>query len=122
MAGQVKHIAFTVYPVTDLARARRFYEEGLGLRVSHDFQGHWIEYEIAGGVFAISDMLPNAKPSATDGGSIAFEVDDVDAVVARLVATGGRQTQPAFDTPVCRMGLVLDPEGNAVIIHKVTDV
>jgi predicted enzyme related to lactoylglutathione lyase len=118
--AEVRHIAFTVYPVIDLARARRFYEDGLGLRLSHDFQGHWIEYEIAGGVFAISDMLPDGKPSATDGGSIAFEVDDVDAVMQRLVAAGGRAPGPAFDTPVCRMGLVLDPEGNALIIHKVT--
>ena len=27
----VTHIAFTMYPVKDLTRARRFYEEDLGL-------------------------------------------------------------------------------------------
>lgn len=30
----IKHIAFTLYPVTDMARARRFYEETLGLRLT----------------------------------------------------------------------------------------
>jgi catechol 2,3-dioxygenase-like lactoylglutathione lyase family enzyme len=31
----VKHIAFTMYPVTDMTRARQFYEEMLGLRLTH---------------------------------------------------------------------------------------
>ncbi len=26
----IKHIAFTMYPVTDMERARRFYEDTLG--------------------------------------------------------------------------------------------
>lgn len=33
----VKHIAFTVYPVKDMARARSFYEQDLGLRLGKNF-------------------------------------------------------------------------------------
>ena len=33
-----KHIAFTVYPVTDMKRARAFYEGDLGLKSSLDFE------------------------------------------------------------------------------------
>lgn len=35
----VKHIAFTIYPVTDMKRVCRFYEETLGLRVARGFEG-----------------------------------------------------------------------------------
>lgn len=30
----IKHIAFTMYPMTDMARARRFYEDTLGFRLT----------------------------------------------------------------------------------------
>ncbi|MCU0230647.1 MAG: VOC family protein [Acidobacteria bacterium] len=40
-----------------MARARAFYEGTLGLRVSEEYEGHWVEYKPGGmGVFAISDM------------------------------------------------------------------
>lgn len=116
----VKKIAFTLYPVRDMARARRFYGEGLGLPESDNYENRWVEFEIAGGVFAICDMPEVGRPAAGSGGSIAFEVDDVDATVARLEQAGAQVLTPAFDTPVCRMSIVGDPEGNAVCIHKVT--
>jgi predicted enzyme related to lactoylglutathione lyase len=116
----VKKIAFTVYPVQDLARARRFYESGLGFTVSDDFEGRWIEYTIAGGVFALTDML-KSRPASDAGGVIAFEVDDVDGLTARLVEHGATVQFPPFSTPVCRMSVVVDPEGNALTLHHVTD-
>lgn len=42
----IKSIAFTLYPARDLARARDFYERLLGLRLSRDFGGTWIEYDL----------------------------------------------------------------------------
>ena len=47
----VEEIAFAFYPVTDLARARAFYEGLLGLKVGTTFaEGEkiWIEYEVGG--------------------------------------------------------------------------
>ena len=41
--SMVKHIAFTVYPVTDMLRARAFYEGDLGLKPSMDFEGKWVD-------------------------------------------------------------------------------
>ena len=47
----VNSIAFTLYPVTDMARARRFYEDRLGLRMTRrearEFE--WVEYDPAVG-------------------------------------------------------------------------
>jgi predicted enzyme related to lactoylglutathione lyase len=117
----IKKIAFTMYPVRDMARARQFYERQLELPLSWDFEGRWIEYEIQGGVFAITDMLENNRPAADAGGVIAFEVDDVDALTDKLKLQGARVLTPPFSTPVCRMSIVADPDGNAVTLHKVTD-
>jgi predicted enzyme related to lactoylglutathione lyase len=111
----IKAIAFTVYPVKDMAVSRRFYEETLLLKTeSVGCEGHWAEYDVAGATFAITDM--NEKAVAGKGGAIAFEVDDLEAAVARLPARS--IIEPAFDTPVCRMAVVADPDGNELILHK----
>lgn len=117
----VQKIAFTLYPVKDLARARRFYEQDLGLTKTGEYVGgKWIEYDLAGGCFAISDLVEELEPSAYQGGSIAFEVDDVDGLVAALKAKGARVKVEPFSTPVCRMAIVLDSEGNALTLHHAT--
>jgi predicted enzyme related to lactoylglutathione lyase len=117
----IRHVAFTVYPVSDMDRARRFYETTLGLTVSEDFDNHWVEYAPGGaGVFAISDMPEVGRADAQAGGTIAFEVDDVDAMTATVRAAGGLVVVEPFDTPVCRLSVVLDPEGNSLILHRVT--
>lgn len=117
----IKHLAFTVYPVTDMNRARAFYEGALGLAVSDDYENHWVEYQPGGkGVFAISDMPEVGRSDAQAGGTVAFEVDDVDAMTARARAAGAPVAMEPFDTPVCRMSVVLDPEGNAILLHRVT--
>jgi predicted enzyme related to lactoylglutathione lyase len=113
----IKHIAFTMYPVKNMARARKFYEKGLGLKLTKNFgQGKWVEYHLKNGAFVITTMTPIA-PSAKAGGSIAFEVKDVDATLKKLKAAKAVVKVPPFDTPVCRMAYVLDSEGNALGLH-----
>lgn len=48
---------------------------------------------------------------------IAFEVDDVDAWVKRLLKHGAKVKVEAASGSVCRMAEVVDPEGNALTIH-----
>ncbi len=49
---KIKEVAFIGNPVSDLARARSFYQDGLGLKLlyAHEMPGNrwWIEYAIAG--------------------------------------------------------------------------
>lgn len=112
----IKHIAFTMYPVKNMPRALRFYAKGLGLKPTKNFKGKWVEYHLKNGAFAITTMTP-IKPSATSGGSISFEVDDVDAALKKLKAAKAVVKVPPFDTGVCRMAYVLDSEGNALGVH-----
>ena len=113
----VKHIAFTVYPVTNMNRARAFYEGDLGLKNSLEFEGEWVEYELDGGCFALTTMMVGVEPSAGAGGKIAFEVDDVDGMVEILRKKGVHVINEPISSPVCRMAVVSDSEGNGVILH-----
>lgn len=118
---QVTEIAYTGYPITDVPRARGFYETVLGLKPSTQFEHegkHWIEYDIGAGTLAISNMAGEKwKPSA-NGPSAALEVADFDAAVNALRVAGVVFVVDPMDSGVCRMTIVLDPDGNAVGIHK----
>ncbi|TBR19647.1 VOC family protein [bacterium] len=114
----IKHIAFTMYPVVDMARARKFYEEDLGLALTKNFNDAWVEYHLENGCFAITTMAEGVKPSLRAGGSIAFEVDDLDATLKRLKDRKVAVKVEPFESPVCRMFVAADPEGNAVTIHQ----
>ncbi|MDF0642580.1 MAG: VOC family protein [Nitrospira sp.] len=117
---KVVEIAFTCYPVTDLKRARQYHEGVLGLRESRFFgnedQG-FVEYDIGSGTLAIGNTAPEWKPSA-GGGSVGLEVDDFDAAIVRLKASGCPFVLEPFETPVCRMAVVSDPDGNSITIHR----
>ena len=114
-----KKVAFTMYPVKDATRARSFYEATLGLTAgSKAPNGMWTEYDLPGGgclaLFATEDI----KPSADSGGSVALEVDDLDPTIARLKAEGVRFKADMIHSPVCRMAVILDSEGNSIILHE----
>ncbi|HVF71743.1 MAG TPA: VOC family protein [Chthoniobacterales bacterium] len=113
----IKEFAFIGIPVTDLPRARRFYEDVLGLKPSSEVVRNNIEYDVGEGTLMIADYGERWRPAA--GGTIAaFEVDDVDAMTARVKASGAAiQMEPA-DSPVCRFSMVFDPDGNTLILHK----
>jgi len=117
---KVIEIAFSAYPVTDMKRASKFYSEILGLKESHRFGDEnkaWVEYDIGLGTLAITNFNGNWKPSC-DGGGVGLEVDDYDATIAHLKARRVKFYWDTQDTPVCRMALISDPDGNSIYIHK----
>ena len=116
---RVKEIAFAAYPVTDMERARKFYEGVLGLEPNSTPKSEnpkWIEYDIGTGTLGIGSS-PQWLPSP-DGPSVALEVEHFEEAVATL-----RQHQipiiiGPLDLPSCRMATVRDPDGNKVTIHQ----
>jgi predicted enzyme related to lactoylglutathione lyase len=114
-----RKVAFTMYPVLDMARARRFYEETLGLKIGSNYEERWVEYDLpGGGCFAITTMAEGVSPSSNSGGSIAFEVEDLAKLVKDLKHKGVKFRLDVFETPVCKMAVVVDSEGNAVTLHQ----
>ena len=112
----IKEIAFTAYRVTDIARARAFYEGVLGLTVESNFGDQWIEYGIGPGTFVIQTYSP--EPPSGARGSVAFEVDDFQATIDGLKTAGVPFTLDATESPVCHFAIVTDPDGNTVMIHR----
>lgn len=116
---KILEIAFSCYPVTDIPRARAFYEGVLGLKVTMESKlenAHWIEYDIGSGTMAIGSA-PGMNPSQ-DGCSVSLEVEDFEAAMAELKAASVPFKFGPIDTPVCHMAFVRDPDGNLVGIHK----
>ncbi|MDR1145943.1 MAG: VOC family protein [Verrucomicrobiales bacterium] len=125
MSIRIKEIAFTAYPVTDVARARAFYGQTLGLKESlaHDFGDGmwWIEYDLDAGTFAITNYT---KPSADrNGPNIAFEVENLDDALVDLKTKGVQiiECRPGvtiMDCSPCRFFFIADPDGNGINIHQ----
>lgn len=116
---KVIEMAFSCYPVTDMARAREFYEGVLGLEMTMDHvmeDVHWVEYDIGAGTLAIGKaegMVPSG-----DGCSVALEVEDFDGAVEELRAAGVEFKFGPLETSVCHMVFVSDPDGNSIGVHR----
>jgi predicted enzyme related to lactoylglutathione lyase len=71
-------------PVSNVARARKFYEETIGLSPREDYAGGVI-YECGGAeVF----MYPTSNAGTSKASQAYWQVDDVEAEVAALKARG----------------------------------
>ena len=117
---KVIEIAFSCYPVTDLKRAKQFYENTLGLKqttIWGDDNQAWIEYDIGPSTLAITNYPSEWKPSP-DGGGVALEVENFDTAIAELEKAGAKFRVEPTESPVCHMAVVFDPDGNSVCIHK----
>jgi predicted enzyme related to lactoylglutathione lyase len=118
---KVTEIAFTCYPVTDMARARKFYEGVLNLKptmVAGEAGGmQWTEYDIGPGTLSIGAGAPDWQPRS-DGCSAALEMEDFDSAIAELKSKGVKFKMDPFPTPVCKMAFIFDPDGNTICVHK----
>jgi catechol 2,3-dioxygenase-like lactoylglutathione lyase family enzyme len=118
------HAHFTaMLPVTDVTRARRFYEEGLGLHAKTALPNGEVVFEADGGTFA---LYPRQSPPRSDHTALTWEVPDVSAEVAELRARGVRfEEYPELNTRdgIADMGgdraaWFKDPDGNILCIHE----
>ena len=115
-----KKIAFTMYNVEDLARARHFYEKTLGLVVGKTYiEDTWVEYDLpGGGCFVLTSVVKDMKPSEHAGGVVAFEVEDLEALMTRLKKENVQVKLDIFHSPVCQMSVIYDSEGNLLMLHQ----
>lgn len=113
--------AFTLYPVTDLARARGFYEGLLGLKPGTAWEANgigWIEYELGEGCLAITNSATDRCAPCPNGPTLTLEVADLAEAMTVFRAAGIRTVMDVQDFPSCNFAVVLDPDGNAVGLHR----
>ena len=116
--SMITSIAFTgPHPVSNMDRARTFYEHVLGLHMSYHYQDIWVEYDLGDETFAITTTKMGNTPG-TKGAIVAFEVSDLDAFVQKMKERAVSFVADVFDTPVCRMAVIEDPDNNHITIHR----
>jgi len=113
----IKSLAFILYPVSDIAAARQFYEGAPGLQLTHEFGGEWFEYDLGDATFAIT-IRDAAHPVPVRGSVAAFEVDDLEAELRRLKGRGISPAAGVAETPVCRFATLRDPDGSEILLHQ----
>jgi predicted enzyme related to lactoylglutathione lyase len=117
---RVSAFAFTGYPVTDLARARTFYEGLFGLKPATVWDGDgqgWIEYELGDGTLAIPNSGGDQWKPSSNGPAIAFEVEDFAVTIAALRSANVKFVVEPAEFPPCHLAIVSDPDGNRLAIH-----
>jgi predicted enzyme related to lactoylglutathione lyase len=115
----LKKVAFTMYPVKDMVRAELFYRETLGLGPSTGSVKHgWVEFDLPGGGCLALTTHSGSEPSAGAGGTIAFEVADLDGLLQQLKAKNVALPATDIQSPVCRMAMCIDSEGNRIVLHQ----
>jgi catechol 2,3-dioxygenase-like lactoylglutathione lyase family enzyme len=111
---RVERVDYITIPTRDAERSRAWYRDVLGLPVdAHN------SAELTAGQVTLSFWNPTTEGiefQASIGG-FAVRVPDVPAARAELEAKGV-QFVGSGDTGVCQMAVCLDPDGNAVILHR----
>jgi catechol 2,3-dioxygenase-like lactoylglutathione lyase family enzyme len=110
----VERVDFITIATQDVERSRAWYRDMLGLADDpHN------DSELTAGQVTLTFWNPtkeNIDFSPSIGG-FAVRVPDVAAAKAELEAKGV-QFVGEGDTGVCNMAVCLDPDGNAVILHR----
>lgn len=111
-------LEYTGIRVRDLARARRFYSEGLGLvfRASGRMAagGMWVELADPESHAILELNFYPGDPPYREGDELdhlGFQVEDLPAVAERLVALGARVRIPTFVDGDARLAFLSDPDG-----------
>jgi catechol 2,3-dioxygenase-like lactoylglutathione lyase family enzyme len=117
--------AISMLPVVEMARARRFYEEVLGLPPAVVRPNGEARYQSGGSSFA---LYPRKTPTTADHTALSFEVQDLAAEMKELRSRGVLFEE--YDLPglrteggVCVLGSeraawFKDPDGNILCLHQ----
>ena len=119
---KVSGVAFVIYHITDVARARKFYGETLGLKSCSEMEFApgmwWVEYDIGGPSALALTNFESPAMNATKSPGVALEVESFEHALAHVRAAGIEITWGPNEFPVCRSFAVKDPDGNDLYFHQ----
>lgn len=108
---------FVSFLTQDIARARRFYAETLGLAIESEGE-HDIEFRAGQVTLDIFDPASIGQGFAPSPAGLALRVPDVAAARSELESKGVQFDGETIDTGVCHMAPFRDPDGNALMLHR----
>jgi predicted enzyme related to lactoylglutathione lyase len=117
----IKRIKFVGIPVHDQDRALAFYSEKLGFRILTDQQmsptQRWIELTIPGAEKGVALFTPEGHEDRVGTFlNSSWEVDNIDATYADLVAKGVEFQGPPQKQPWGTFVTMQDSEGNQIVL------
>ena len=115
----IRAVDYTIIFVRDFQAMRVFYQDVLGLPLSRELSGGWIEYRIGSNTLALARPSRTAAdppvPLGTASLQLAFKVSapDVDQCARELQEKGIALLEPPTDQPFGHRTLFFrDPDGN----------
>jgi catechol 2,3-dioxygenase-like lactoylglutathione lyase family enzyme len=118
---QVEHVDFLSFLTQDIARAKAFYSEVLGLELETEGDSD-MEFRVGQVTLDVFDPSSIGQPFAPSPAGLALRVADVDAARGELEAKGVVFDGETIETSVCRQAWFKDPDGNALMLHRRFDV
>ncbi len=118
---QVERVDFVSFLTQDIARAKRFYTDVLGLEIESEGESD-MEFRCGQVTLDIFDPSSIGQPFAPSPAGLALRVPDVDAARAELEAKGVEFDGETIETGVCRQAWFKDPDGNSLMLHRRFDV
>lgn len=123
MASHVNPVNWFEIPMTDVARAKKFYETITELELAENQMGEntmlWFPMEM--GVPGATGSLVKGEgiTPSHDGTTVYFNVDSIDSTQEKIEAAGGKNLTPKID--IGEFGFFAhfeDSEGNKIAIHE----
>jgi catechol 2,3-dioxygenase-like lactoylglutathione lyase family enzyme len=118
---QVEHVDFVSVLTQDIARARAFYTDVLGLEIESEGESD-MEFRLGQVTLDVFDPSSIGQPFAPSPAGFALRVPDVDAARAELEAKGVQFDGETIETSVCKQAWFKDPDGNSLMLHRRYDV
>ncbi|HEX3019858.1 MAG TPA: VOC family protein [Chitinispirillaceae bacterium] len=122
MATQKNPVTWFEIPVTDIVRAKNFYEYVLGYQLSfQELKGmKMAEFPMNDGRGASGALVQSIGYTPQHSGTVVyFSVDDIGNTMSRVQQKGGKQLIPK--TSIGEYGYIAhfeDSEGNQVALHS----
>ena len=114
---QVERVDFVSFFTKDIARAKQFYTEVLGLEIESEGESD-LELRCGQVTLDIFDPSSVGQSFAASPAGIALRVPDVDAARSELESKGVEFDGETIETGVCHMAFFKDPDGNSILLHR----
>jgi catechol 2,3-dioxygenase-like lactoylglutathione lyase family enzyme len=114
---QVEEVDFVSVLTQDIARAKKFYGETLGLPIETEGEND-LEFTLGQVTLDVFNPASIGQEFAPSPAGIAIRVPDVAAARAELEQKGVQFDGEIVDTGVCHFAFFKDPDGNALMLHR----
>jgi catechol 2,3-dioxygenase-like lactoylglutathione lyase family enzyme len=113
----VEEVDFVSVLTQDIARAKQFYGEKLGLPIETEGEND-LEFTLGQVTLDVFDPASVGQDFAPSPAGIAIRVPDVALAREELQAKGVQFDGEIVDTGVCHFAFFKDPDGNALMLHR----